>query len=78
MDANWEELEVKVETSQEKTETVAEHYEGAPCIKAVHVFTALQGLIADILHEAPKGATYRKIIRATEDQFWEQQLRTWT
>jgi hypothetical protein len=33
----------KLEANQEKTEATAEHYNLVPCVKTMHLLTALQG-----------------------------------
>jgi hypothetical protein len=62
-----EKMEVRVETypekleaNQEKTEPVAEHYEGVPCAEAMKEWSA------NVLHRDPNGAIYRSV-RAAED-----------
>jgi hypothetical protein len=65
--SHQEKFEVKTEANQEKVDTVVEPYKWAPCVKATHVLTALQGWACNVLHGAPKGATYKETIRATED-----------
>jgi stage III sporulation protein SpoIIIAA len=47
-------LEDKMDINQKKTEVVAEHYEVAPCIKAMHMLTAPQGQALDVVRGAPK------------------------
>lgn len=41
--------------NKEKTNTIVEPYKWAPCVKALHVLTALLGLACSILQGAPKG-----------------------
>jgi hypothetical protein len=64
------------ETSQERTDTVAEHSEGASHTGAVRMLTTQQGQILDVVHGVPKGATHEETTGATEDQFGDQQLAT--
>jgi hypothetical protein len=45
--------------NQEKIEAVAVHYNWAPGIKATRMLATLQGQASDVLHEAPKGVTYK-------------------
>jgi hypothetical protein len=96
MEANQEKLETKMkaytdnmEANQEKfdvteIEAVAEHYNRAPCVKATHLFTSLQGRVSGVLHADTKGATYGET--GSLDQFGDQNLavgycsqrKTWT
>jgi uncharacterized membrane protein YgaE (UPF0421/DUF939 family) len=59
-------MEAKLETNQEMAE----------CIKIMHMLTALQGQVSDVLHEVLKGATYKETIKAKEGQFGDQKLAT--
>jgi hypothetical protein len=55
-----EELEVKMEINQEKTEVVAEHYEGEPHVKAMHMLTAPQARAPNVVQGAPKELRFKK------------------
>lgn len=48
------------EASQERTDTVAEHSEGASRTEVVHMLTTQQGQIFDVVHRVPKGATHEE------------------
>jgi hypothetical protein len=45
--------------NQEKIEAIAVHYNWAPGVKATHVLATLHGQASHVLHEAPKGVTYK-------------------
>jgi hypothetical protein len=69
----------KIKTGMEEMkatvpETIAEHYEWAPRVKAIYLPTAEQDWDPDVLHGAPKGVMYEETIRALEDQFGDQHL----
>jgi hypothetical protein len=55
------------EANQQKTEDIAEHCEGAPCVKATHMRTALQVRASKVLHKDSKGVTNEETIGAAED-----------
>jgi hypothetical protein len=43
----------------------------------MHLLITPQDQAPDLLQRAPKGVTYEKIIRETEDRFGDQHLATW-
>jgi hypothetical protein len=55
-------------------EAIAEHYEWASRIKAMHMLTAPQDQAFNVLPRDPRGSMYEETIVATEDRFGEQQL----
>jgi hypothetical protein len=68
-----EDNQEKLEASQEEIDTVAEHYGGAPRVKATHMVTALQDRASIVLHRVSKEAMY-ETIKALEDRFGDQHL----
>jgi hypothetical protein len=63
------EIYLKSEANQERTEAVMEHSEGISRAEAMDAPSyCLQDQAADVLHGAPKVATYKETNGATEDQ----------
>lgn len=52
----------KMEASHEKIKVIAEHYKWAPCVKEVHLLTALQGWASDVLYVDPKERHTRRLL----------------
>jgi hypothetical protein len=68
MEANLGKIDVT------EMEAVAEHYNRAPCVKATHLLTPLQGRVSGVLQADSKGATYEETIGSLEDRFGDQNL----
>lgn len=66
----------KMEANQEETEAVVKHYKWPPSIRDMHLAAHLRLWASNVLHGAPKGATYKEIIRALDDRFGNQYLAT--
>jgi hypothetical protein len=66
----------ELEANEEKTDAVAEHYEGVPHAEAMHMLTAPKGWASDVLHGVPKEAMYEETTEALEDCFGDQPLVT--
>jgi hypothetical protein len=65
-------MRAKIKTGMEEMkatvpEAIAEHYEWAPHVKALHLPTAQQDWAPDVLHGALKGTMYKETTGATED-----------
>jgi hypothetical protein len=83
---NTEAIQEGLEANQGETEAVVKHYKWASHTKATYVLTTQQDWASDVLHGDPNEVTYKEIIGALEDQFWDwkfalgyrNQLRSWT
>jgi hypothetical protein len=62
VDAKQEKLKAEMETSQEMTEAIAEHYIWSPHLKATHLLAASQDWVSDFIHGNLNGATYKETV----------------
>lgn len=86
MKAGQEQIRAKIKTGMEVMnatvpEAIADHYGGAPCIKATHLPTAQQDWAPDVLHGVPKGVMYKETIQFGDQDLaieYRNQLKTQT